>query len=229
MLELPEILASLDHIDCLSLDNPEFDKLRLEAASKCWTTHCRLTTWIAENAHEVYMPEIEEPIPLGFPSLSVAMLSVRYWATATLLYQSLDRALRYSALESLPMYINRPHGRTFARLIVRSISWLFRKEHGVAGPSAALFPLGIALMYFRQCDVPDTEYMNLVFAIWNDPDYPRAVKDFLRSMSKAINLPTRSIPENPVTWSTSEISPMYDIDGNVLSGPFLRPSRFLSV
>lgn len=229
LLEVPEILGNLDSLDRLSLDDPQFDGLRLEVTAKCWAIHCRLTAWIEENSHKVYTPDIEAPLPFDFPDLSVATLSIRYWATATILYQSLDRALRYSAYEMLPPYLDRPHGRPFARLIVRSVSWLFKRDHGVAGPSAVLFPLGIALMYLRQSDVPDTEYLNLVFAVWNDPDWPRSIKNFLRSMSKAINLPTRVLSENPVTWSTSELRPMFDTDGNVLGGPYLKPSRFLSV
>ncbi|KAJ4985744.1 C6 zinc finger domain protein [Stagonosporopsis vannaccii] len=229
LLELPTILENLDYLDRVPLTEPCFEELRLEAATKCWAIHCRLTAWFAENSYEVYTPDIEAPIPFDFPNLSVATLSIRYWATATILYQSLDRALRYSAYESLPPYLNRPHGRPFARLIVRSVSGLFKRDHGVAGPSAVLFPLGIALMYLRQSEVPDTEYLNLVFAVWNDPDWPRSIKTFLKSMSRSINLPTRVLSDNPGTWSTSELRPMYDIDGNVLSGPYLKPSRFLSV
>lgn len=229
LLELPAILADLDSLDDLSLDDPRFDDLKLEAVTKCWEVHGKLDAWIAENSHEVFVPDMEAPVPLVFRNMDVAMLSIRYWATETMLYQSLDRALRYSANETLPPYIDRPHGRPFARLIVRSVSWFFKKEHGVAGPSAVLFPLGISLLFLRQSEVPDPEYLNMVFEIWNDPDWPRSVKAFLKSMSKSINMPTRIIPENNITWSTSEIRPMYDIDGNILSGPYVNPSRFQRV
>jgi hypothetical protein len=82
-------------------------------------------------------------------------------------------------------------------------------------------------MYLRQSEVPDLEYMQLVFDVWNDPEWPSSIKDFLKSMGSAIKLPTRNIPENPATWSTSELKPIFDIDGNALPGPFDRPSRFL--
>ena len=226
-MELPAILAKLDYLDGQPLADPRLDGLRLNIAAKCWALHCRLTAWFVENSHKVYMPDTEAPVPFDFPNLSVATLSIRYWATATILYQSLDRALRYSAYESIPPYLDRPHGRPFAHLIVRSVSGLFKRDHGIAGPSAVLFPLGIALMYLRQSDLPDTDYLNLVFAVWDDPDWPRSIKNFLRSMSRAINLPSKVLSENPVTWSTSELKPMYDADGNVLSGPYLKPSRFL--
>jgi hypothetical protein len=74
--------------------------------------------------------------------------------------------------------------------------------------------------------VPDPEYMEMVFGVWNDPEWPSSIKDFLRSMSGAIKLPTRNIPENPATWSTSELEPIFDVDGNALPGPFGKPSRF---
>ncbi|KAJ8113456.1 hypothetical protein OPT61_g4417 [Boeremia exigua] len=229
LLEVPAILADLDYLDSLSLDDLRFDELRLKTIKKCWAVHCELDVWATENAHEVYTPDTDAPIPFDFPNMDMATLSIRYWATATMLYQSLDRALRYSAHELLPPYLDRPYGRPFARLIVRSVFWFFRKDQGVTGPSAVLFPLGIALLYLRQSEVPEPQYMNLVFDVWNNPDWPRSVQSFLKSMSKAINLPTRTIPENAVTWSTSEIRPMYDIDGNVLSGPYINPSRFGSV
>ncbi|KAF1927248.1 uncharacterized protein M421DRAFT_422097 [Didymella exigua CBS 183.55] len=226
LLELPGILAELDYLDCMSLDDKRFNPLRLKATAECWAVHCNLNAWIAKNSHEVYTPDIEAPIPLEFPNLGVASISLRYWITATILYQCLDRALRFSVNDTLPPYLNRPHGRPFARLIVRSVAWLFRKDNGVTGPSAVSFPLGVALMYLRQSEVPDTEYMKLVFDVWNDPEWPSSIKDFLRSMGSAIKLPTWNLPENPVTWSTSELKPIFDIDGNALPGPFEKPSRF---
>jgi hypothetical protein len=226
LLELPGILSELDYLDHMSLDDERFDFLRLKVTAECWAVHCNLNAWFAKNSHEVYTPDIEAPVPFEFPSLGIASMSLRYWTTATLLYQCLDRALRFSVNDTPLLYLDRPHGRSFARLIVRSVSWLFRKDNGVTGPSAVSFPLGIALMYLRQSEVPDPEYMKLVFDAWNDPAWPSSVKDFLRSISSAIKLPTRNIPENPVTWSTSELKPIFDVDGNALPGPFDKPSRF---
>ncbi|KAF9695480.1 hypothetical protein EKO04_006615 [Ascochyta lentis] len=224
LLEIPEILSELDYIDSLSPDDERFDCLRLKTTSKCWTAHCQLDTWFKNNSHEIYTADTEAPVPIEFTNLGIASLSLRYWATATLLYQSLDRALRYSLHDNLSPYVNRPHGRPFGRLIVRSVPWLFRRENGVAGASAVSFPLGVALMCLRQSDVPDPEYMNLVFHVWNDPQWPSSVKDFLKSMGNSISLPTRQVPENPVTWSTSELKPIFDIHGNVITGPFDKKS-----
>ncbi|KAH6644725.1 hypothetical protein C7974DRAFT_26845 [Boeremia exigua] len=228
LLDIPALLADLDYLDHMLPDDQRFEELKNKTTTNCWAVHRELQAWVVENSHEVYTPNLEAPVPIEFPSLGVATLSVRYWATATILYQSLERALRYSAGQTLPPHLERPRGRVYARFIVRSVSWLFKRDHGVAGPSTVLFPLGIALMYLRQSELPDPEYMDLVFAKWDDPDWPRSVKDFLRSMSRAINLPTRTISENPVTCSTSELRPVYDIDGNALSGPRLNPSRFKS-
>ncbi|KAJ4398911.1 hypothetical protein N0V91_009865 [Didymella pomorum] len=226
LLELPEIISELDYLDQMSLDDEQFDPLRLKVTAECLAVHCNLNAWFAKNSQEVYMPDIEAPIPLEFPNFSVASLSVRYWTAATILYQCLDRALRFSVNDTLPPFLDRPHGRPFARLIVRSVRWMFRKDNGVIGPSAVSFPLGVALMYLRQSEVPDPEYMEMVFGVWNDPEWPSSIKDFLRSMSGAIKLPTRNIPENPATWSTSELKPIFDVDGNALPGPFDKPSRF---
>lgn len=225
LLELPEILYELDRIDSLSVDDDRFDTMRLKTVAKCWAVHCNLEAWFGKNSHKVYTTDVEAPKNIDFPNLGVAALSLRYWTTATILYQCLDRALRYSVYEDLLPYAHRPHGRPFARLIVRSVQWLFRKDNGVTGPSAVAFPLGIALMYLRQSDVPDPEYLGMVFCAWNDPEWPSSIKDFLRSMGSAIQLPTRNLPENPVTWSTSELEPIMDIDGNPLPGPFEKPSR----
>ncbi|KAF2624933.1 hypothetical protein BU25DRAFT_450350, partial [Macroventuria anomochaeta] len=97
LLGLPEVLAELDYLDHMSFGDERFDDLRLKITAKCWAVHCNLNAWFAKNSHEVYTPDIEAPIPLEFPNLSVASLSLRYWATATLLYQCLDRALRFSS------------------------------------------------------------------------------------------------------------------------------------
>ncbi|KAF3039391.1 hypothetical protein E8E12_008008 [Didymella heteroderae] len=226
LLELPEILSELDSLDHMPPDDERFNPLRLKLTAECWAVHCNLNAWFTKNSQEVLMPDVEAPVPLDFPNFSVASISLRYWTTATILYQCLDRALRFSVKDILPPYLNRPHGRPFARLIVRSVRWMFRKDNGVTGPSAASFPLGVAMMYLRQSEVPDPEYMKMVFEVWNDPGWPSSIKDFLRSMSGAIKLPTRNIPDNPATRSTSELKPIFDIDGNALPGPFDKPSRF---
>lgn len=230
LLELPGIIGELDYLDIMPFDNDCFDRLRQQATEKCWTVHCNLEAWYAKNSKEVYATDVNEPTPIEFPNVVVASLSLRYWATATILYQCLDRTLRFSVNDTLPPYIGRPHGRTFARKIVRSVSWLFRKENGATGASAVSFPLGVALMYLRQSQVPDPEYMKLVFTVWNNPAWPSSVKDFLRSMGNAIQLPTRDLPEKPVTWSTSELKPIYDVDGNLLSaGPSQKGSTDESI
>lgn len=103
---------------------------------------------------------------------------------------------------------------------MRSASWLFGADNGVTGATAVSFPLGVALMFLRQSEIPDPEYLNLVFSVWNDPQWPSSIKDFLRSMGNAIQLPTRKLPVNSVTWSTSEMEPILDFNGDGLSGPF---------
>jgi hypothetical protein len=229
LLEIPEILSDLDYIDSLPLDDDCFDDLRLKATAKCWTSHGHLDAWFKENAHKVHTTDIEAPVPIDFANLGVAMLSLSYWATATLLYQSLDRVLRFSTDDNLAPYINRPHGRHFARLIVRSVAWLFRKDNGVTGATGISFPLGVAMMYLRQSDVPDPEYTELVFSVWNDPEWPSSIKVFLKSMANPIKWPAKEIPKNPATWSTSELSPIFDKDGNVLTHQHLKDPRLSEV
>lgn len=225
LLEIPEILGTLDYLDTLLPDDACFDDLRMRTTAKCWTAHCHLDAWFKENSHKVYTTDIEAPVPIAFTDLGTATLSLQYWATATLIYQSLDRVLRFSMNDTLEPYIDRPHGRPFARLIVRSVSWLFQKENGVTGATVVSFPLGVALMYFRQSGVPDFKYMQLVFSKWNDPSWPSSIKGFLKSMGNSIELPTKEMPENSQTWSTSELKPIYDKDGRVLSDSFLTESR----
>ena len=203
LLELPGLLNELDYLDSMSLDDERFDAMRLKTTAKVWAIHCNLNAWVAKNSHEVYTPDVEAPINIEFPSLGVASLSLRYWTTATILYQCLDRALRYSVNDTLSPYADHPHSRPFARLIFRSVSWLFRKDNGVTGPTAIAFPLGVALMYLRRCEVPDPEYLKLVFYVWNHSEWPSSVKNFLKSMGGTIKLPTRNLPENPASWSTS--------------------------
>jgi hypothetical protein len=229
LLEIPEILGQLDLLDTLSPDDDRYNDLRLKATAKCWMIHHKLEAWSKQNSHEVYTTDVEVPVPIEFLNLGIASLSLRYWATATLLYQSLDRALRFSLNQDLTPYVDRPQGRRFARLIVRSVSWMFRKENGIMGATAISFPLGVALMFLRQSNVPDVEYMNLVFSVWNDSDWPTSIKNFLRSMGKSIKLPTKEIPDNPATWTTNELKPVLDIHGNVLGKIGPRNARLRGV
>lgn len=84
------------------------------------------------------------------------------------------------------------------------------------------------MMYMRQSEIPDFKYMKLVLDAWSQPEWPSSIKLFLKSMGSKISLTTRnkSIPDYPPTWSTSELKPVKDIDGNPLGGPFNNPSRF---
>ena len=216
----------MDLVDSLTLDDDCLDDKRLRTAEKCWAKHCDLDAWFRKNSREIYKTEIEAPNPIEFDSLAIASLSIRYWGTATLLYQSLERALRFSRNKNFALYIDHPSGRYFARLIARSLKWLFRKDNGITGATEVSFPLGIAMMYFRQSDLPDPDYMNMVFCAWSDPDWPTSIKEFLRSKSNSIQLPTIQRPKNPVKSSTNELEPILDRDGNVLGGPFINQSRF---
>jgi hypothetical protein len=210
LAEIPEILGNLDHLDFEPRegDQGQYQVLRLEALAKCWKAHTYLESWIDANLEEVYSPEADEPIPIIFPNLKIALQSIRYWATATLLYQSLDRALRISDSSSHVSYSNRPHPRLFAHHIIRSISYLFEKDNGVPGATAVSFPLGVALLYMQQSDVQELDYMTMVYRSWNGPMLPSAIRDFLVSMRTAAGLAEKKAPINRITWSTKEKSPV---------------------
>jgi hypothetical protein len=204
LAEIPVILGALDRLDSEPTDGDQYQGLRLETLAKCWTAHVHLKTWIDDNSEKVYSPVTDEPIPIVFPNLGTALQSVLYWATATLLYQSLDRAMRITASDSDVMCNDTPHPRIFVHFIVRSISYLLRKDNGVKGATSVSFPLGVALLYMRQSAIHEPEYMAMVFRSWNGPLLPTAIKNFLASMRSVLGPASRRVPINHITWSTRE-------------------------
>lgn len=67
LLQIPEIMADLDDIDAMPLDDEDFVKLRLETAAKCWTAHCELEAWFEANSQHVYTTDVEAAIPIESP------------------------------------------------------------------------------------------------------------------------------------------------------------------
>lgn len=205
LAELPEILGDLDRLDFEPREGDLYHGLRLETLSKCWRAHIHLRAWIEKHPEEVHVPEKDEPTPIAFSSLKIALQSVRYWGTATLLYQSLDRALRIAELDNHSTYNNnRPRPRLFAHHITRSVPYLLKKDNGVPGATAVSFPLGVALLYMQQSNLQDPEYMALVEKSWNEPMLPSAIRNFLVSMRSAASEAVRGAPINRITWSTKE-------------------------
>ncbi|KAH6616849.1 hypothetical protein C7974DRAFT_465943 [Boeremia exigua] len=153
LLELPEILEGLDNLNHIPPDDC-CNKTRLAIAEKCWTVHRSLIAWAVVNSHLIYTPDTWKPIPIKFPNLYVASIS------------SLDCVLRSPVQQ-------------FARLITRSMPWLLRKDNGALGPYTALFPLSTAIMYMQQSEIPDPDYMKLVFAAWSNPGLPSCIKMIL--------------------------------------------------
>lgn len=198
-------MGDLDRLDFEPREGDSCHGLRFETLSKCWRAHIHLKTWIEEHPEEVYSPGIDEPTPIAFPNLEVALQSVRYWGTATLLYQSLERALRIAELDDHSSYsINRPRPRLFAHHIVRSVPYLFEKDNGVPGATVVSFPLGVALLYMQQSTIQEPEYMALVLKSWNGPMLPCAIRNFLVSMQSAASSAEVRAPINRITWSTKE-------------------------
>jgi hypothetical protein len=176
LVELPEILEGLDKLDPEPREGNQLQGLCLEVLGKCRSAHEHLEAWVDNYPEEVYTPEKDEPIPIAFPNLGIALLSIHYWATAVLFYDS------------------RPHARLFAHHILRSVPYLFEEENGFPGAAAVSFPLGVALNYMRQNVVQEPRYTNIVYRSWSRPKLPSTIKIFLTSMRSATDAAARSAP-----------------------------------
>jgi hypothetical protein len=194
LVELPEILEGLDKLDPEPREGNQLQGLCLEVLGKCRSAHEHLEAWVDNYPEEVYTPEKDEPIPIAFPNLGIALLSIHYWATAVLLYDSFDEILRISGSASDLFYDSRPHARLFAHHILRSVPYLFEEENGFPGAAAVSFPLGVALNYMRQNVVQEPRYTNIVYRSWSRPKLPSTIKIFLTSMRSATDAAARSAP-----------------------------------
>lgn len=189
---VPEMLEAVDKLACISASEERTEGLRIETVAKCWTLHFQLDAWFAANQTEVYTPTISNSTtPIFFPDLDTAILTVRYWVTAVLLYSALDTASGIDPLTDTSVsHPDRPHPRYFARLITRSVTYFFQEQYGVTGATQISFPLGNALFYMKKNPTVDREYMDMVKSAWNDPMLPSAIRDFLASMKHRIGVAT---------------------------------------
>ena len=208
LAELPEILGGLDGLDPQPKEGFQCQKLYLETLGKGWTAHEHLKAWLEKHSEEVYIPEKDEPVPIAFPNLGIALQSVRYWATALVLYEALDEILRISGFVSKVPYDNRPHTGLFAHHILRSIPYLFEKGNGFPGATSAAFPLGVALNYMRQSAIQEPSYANIAYKSWSEPMLPSTIKVFLVSMRSAADAAARMAPTERMKWPLKEGKPI---------------------
>jgi hypothetical protein len=208
LAELPEILEGVDRLDPQPEEGGQGQELYFETLGKCWSAHEHLKAWLDKHLEEVHVPEKDEPVPIAFPNLGIALQSVRYWATALVLYESLDEILRIPASVSEIPYDNRPHPRLFAHHILRSIPYLFEKDNGVPGATSVAFPLGVALNYMRQSVVQEPRYANIAYSSWSVPMLPSTIKNFLSSMRSAADAAARMAPTKRMKWSMKEGEPI---------------------
>jgi hypothetical protein len=190
MAGVPEVLEGVDRFGSLSPESPQDEARDLETTAKCWTLHAQLQAWLTANKHHIYTPVTLEAIPITFPSLHVACLTIRYWVTCLLLYSTLDTASRIPSSDTACTHPDRPHPRQFARLIARSAPYFFKEEFGITGPTTISFPLGNALLFFRRDPVLDAEYNVLIMKTWRNPNLPSAIKNFLQSLRLSVTTPT---------------------------------------
>ncbi|KAF2124875.1 hypothetical protein P153DRAFT_361038 [Dothidotthia symphoricarpi CBS 119687] len=167
------------------------DPLRLQLTAKCWAVHLKLESWLAAHTSKIHTPVSHATSPIVFPSLECACLTIRYWAISILLYGTLDTVLDVPSDEATS-HIDRPHPRSFARLVARCVSYFFQDCFGVTAATAISFPLGCAMLYMKRDPKVDGQYMGMITKSLNDPMLPSVIKDFLASMGKQSTGPTRT-------------------------------------
>jgi hypothetical protein len=186
MAGVPEVLENVDRHGDLSPETPQNAMMDLETRQKCWALHYQLQEWLFANEQHIYTPVTMTPTPITFPTLEVAVLTIRYWVLALLLYSSLDTASRIPTTDSKCTHHDRPHPRYFARLIARAAPYFFQEKLGISGPTTVSFPLGNALLYMRRDPVLDAEYLIIIKNTWNNPNLPSAIKAFLDSLRLSV-------------------------------------------
>lgn len=185
---VPGILEAVDKVGSDEFKESWRQVLRTETLAKCWALHFKLEAWAETYANEIYSPaEINTTTPIYFPHIEIAWLTSRYWVTALLLYGAFDVLSGISPqIDTTLTRPGRPHPRSFARMIARSVSYFFQKEYGITGATAISFPLGNALLYMGKHMAVDKAYFGMVLQAWDDPLLPSAIRDFLNSMKRSV-------------------------------------------
>jgi hypothetical protein len=180
-----ELMTMLPHLES------EENRVTLIATIRAKATALRteLEQWRASNPLCVYTPEIDEPTSINFPDFSTSYLSVMYWTTGALVFQSLaDPAtvLNYSATPALTPTSASEMAKAllYAQRIARSAAYFFEPSRGILGATMISFPTGMAMLTFHCSDggPANYPYMGLVKKAWSNPNLPTAIKRFLKSM-----------------------------------------------
>ncbi|KAF1994532.1 hypothetical protein P154DRAFT_624623 [Amniculicola lignicola CBS 123094] len=159
--------------------------------SACQRIDQDLEHWATTHESLTYTPTTEAPTPITFPNLATAHLSLLYWTTSILLYQSLAAALSSTTptttLTPLPHSpLNRARNpRFYAHCITRSVAYCFNPLHGIFGASIIAFPIGMTLFHMRLFPhEEDDVYKQLISRAWESDKLPASIKAFLTSMGQ---------------------------------------------
>jgi hypothetical protein len=186
---VPELREVVEMLSSPTLSETGAHDLGMQAAAIAWTLHLQLQDWLVVNPDLVYtstLPEATDSItPVSFSNIECACRTLRYWVVALLVYSYLDIASGISPADNgSTEHSDRPHPRKYARLIARSVSYFFQKQHGLTGATTVSFPLGMALLYMSKNVRVDAHYISIVAKAWERSLLPATIRGFLASMRK---------------------------------------------
>lgn len=180
LVGVPEILEDVDKLT----DDPANGELLASTVVKCMQLDAELKIWASHHSDLIYEPAVEEPVAFTFADLSTAYLTLFYWTTCLILYESME-AISALSPPTPPTSISYPPPRTFARRIALSVPYFFDSQRGVWGAVSVAFPMGYTLLYLRRSGTAaDKAFMMVIFKAWCNPKLPGAIRDFLNSMRK---------------------------------------------
>ncbi|KAG9191711.1 hypothetical protein G6011_10445 [Alternaria panax] len=189
---IPELLEAVDKLQFQCMSEQEREGLQVYTIARCWTLHFELEVWVNNKANAIYTPQIvNDSIPIVFPNIDIACITVRYWITALLLYSSLDIANGIDpSTDTLLSHPDRPHPRLFARMIMKSVDYFIQEQFGITGIMAIWMPLGNALFYMNRNRESDEEYIMSIMRTWHKPKLPSTMREFLKSFRHTVDMRT---------------------------------------
>ncbi|ORY16406.1 hypothetical protein BCR34DRAFT_476234 [Clohesyomyces aquaticus] len=195
MDSLLDIFAGVPAImQCVeSLRSAGVDGTRRETLAYCWTLESQIAIWLDDHRGRIYAPETDAPVPIDFPNLPTAHLTVIYWTTRMLLQLALllllssppgspPRASPFLPSASPLSSSFNKDPRVYARRIARSVPYFFNSSSGIFGATMIAFPIGVTFMCYDQTGGGDDEYRKFIFVTFKRPGLPSSIQLFLKSM-----------------------------------------------
>ncbi|KAF2711306.1 hypothetical protein K504DRAFT_374400, partial [Pleomassaria siparia CBS 279.74] len=195
---IPELLEGQDKV--ATCPNHERETHMERLVQKCQKTDIEMDAWFFANRDKLWEPEIEEPVPITFPDLVTAYLTVLYWTACLLLYEAI---IDTDALLPMPPAFYQPPWQPekrdlhfYAYRIVRALPYFFRPSSGVWGAVMIAFPVGVVRRVLsRKSSESDQAYEALFAMAWMHGNLPAAIKTFLTSIQGEIERRTHKISE----------------------------------